>query len=31
MPLRMMLLPRTAPGIRATCEAFRLAQILDRL
>jgi hypothetical protein len=24
MPLRMMLLPRTAPGIRATCEAFRL-------
>jgi hypothetical protein len=29
--MRTKLLPRTAPGARATCEAFRFTEILDRL
>ena len=31
MRTRMKPLPRTAPGARATCEAFRFTEILDRL
>src|ERR1035437_2097932 len=31
MPMPMKLLPRTAPGARASCEAFRFTEILDRL
>jgi hypothetical protein len=30
MPLRKKLSPRTAPGARAICEAFRATEILDR-
>src|ERR1700731_220032 len=31
MRMRMKPWPRTAPGVRASCEAFRFTEILDRL